>query len=74
MRPHPRNSGEPANAPRLTDNGEGRVHCGQPNTVCDSGGPAIRVPDVSGAVGTPLAHSPPFPVHMRVRHGWALGA
>lgn len=67
------NSGEQTNAPHLLDNVAGSTNYGKPISVYYSAGQGISVPNVFGAMGTPLANSPPFSVNMRVRYEWAMG-
>ena len=68
------NSGQQTTAPRLVDNIPGSPNFGKPITVYYSGGQAIPVPNVFGAVGGPLANSPPFQANMRVRYDWVMGS
>ena len=69
------NSGEQINAPKLMDNVKGSANFGKPITVYhNSAGQGIPVPNVFGAVGGPLANSPPFQANMRVRYDWVMGA
>jgi iron complex outermembrane recepter protein len=68
------NSGKQTNAPQLLDNVPGTPNFGKPITEYYLGGEAIAVPNVFGAVGGPLANSPPFQANMRVRYDWVVGS
>ena len=68
------NSGQQTNSPRLIDNIVGSPGFGKPITEYYAGGEAIAVPNVFGAVGGPLADSPPFRCNMRVRYDWIMGS
>jgi iron complex outermembrane recepter protein len=57
-------SGEQTNSPYLIDNMPGSVNYGKPIT---------SIPNPYGAVGSPLAYSPPFNMNARARYDWAMG-
>jgi outer membrane receptor protein involved in Fe transport len=63
------NSSELTNSPYLLVNSQGRsggVPAGTPST------PILSVPNPYGALGSPLANSPPFQVNGRARYEWSF--
>ncbi|HTX04466.1 MAG TPA: TonB-dependent receptor, partial [Steroidobacteraceae bacterium] len=67
------NSTRQTNSPALIDNNPASPNYGKPITTAVINGTLQTVPNIFGAVGSPLANSPPFQANLRMRYDWVLG-
>jgi len=66
------NSTRQTNSPALIDNNPQSINYGKPITSATINGTLQTVPNIFGAVGSPLANSPPFQANLRARYEWVV--